>query len=296
MFPKITFIAPAMLIMSASISAQTTAAPAPVLSAFSAESAISPGQIDLAAGAALPSDVLAALQGGSLQLRQQLSYDPAQMTLQISGILVPSATASPVPANTTGVQTLWSYSVALERVDLTTTPRQQLAFIGHIAAGQSKSALFGDLTGSIVTATASYTTPASSSAPATFQAITTSLAGAGAVFSSAGLGTLKIVNPVTAQLPLAVAGPKGNQVTTPQFTLDGTQSTDPNGSPLTYSWVFVPAAGQAVTITGANTPTPSVTISDSVFAYGEYTFQLTIVDAAGLTSSDTVTVEYVSPF
>jgi hypothetical protein len=93
-----------------------------------------------------------------------------------------------------------------------------------------------------------------------------------------------------------VAGPKGEQISTPSFSLSAQNSTDPNGGALIYQWVAVPAAGQTVNIQGANTATPLVTISDAGTgsAFGLYTFQLTVTNAAGLASIDTVTIAYQS--
>ena len=78
------------------------------------------------------------------------------------------------------------------------------------------------------------------------------------------------------------------------FTLSAKTSSDPNGGTLIYKWALIPAAGQSVTVTGETTATPSVTIIDAGAASGLYTFQLTVTNSAGLSSIDTVTVDYES--
>ncbi len=64
------------------------------------------------------------------------------------------------------------------------------------------------------------------------------------------------------------------------------------GGTLTYSWKFIPVYGQAATLVGADTATPSVTVPDYSDAVGDYTFQVTVSNSAGLSSTDMVTVTY----
>jgi hypothetical protein len=79
------------------------------------------------------------------------------------------------------------------------------------------------------------------------------------------------------------------------FQLDGTQSSDPMGGTLTYQWVFVPVSGQIVTLTGDNTATPTVSIPQNLFSFGDYVFLLRVTNSAGLTSTDMVLIRYADP-
>ena len=88
--------------------------------------------------------------------------------------------------------------------------------------------------------------------------------------------------------PLAVANPNDATTTNLQIQLDGTASSSPSGSPLTFSWTQPPGSLTA-TITGANTATPLVQFSAGP---GTYTFTLTVTDSTGETASDTATVTY----
>jgi PKD domain len=57
--------------------------------------------------------------------------------------------------------------------------------------------------------------------------------------------------------PFADAGPDQTVASEALVQLDGTESSDPDGDPLTYSWFQI--AGPSVTLEGADTATPSFT-------------------------------------
>ncbi|HSB60819.1 MAG TPA: M36 family metallopeptidase, partial [Vicinamibacteria bacterium] len=85
------------------------------------------------------------------------------------------------------------------------------------------------------------------------------------------------------QPPVANAGPDQNVTVGSVVTLNGTGSSDPEGSPLTYSWAQL--SGPTVTLSGANTATPTFTPTVA----GAYVFRLTVSDGAA-NSTDDVTV------
>jgi PKD repeat protein len=102
----------------------------------------------------------------------------------------------------------------------------------------------------------------------------------------------------TAPPPVASAGPdQSAQFSEPSVTvqLDGSGSSDPGGSALTYAWTitgFVPASGlppatpAALVNPAAVNPTLPITEPDQV---GTYTLGLTVSNGSG-TANDTVTV------
>ncbi len=106
---------------------------------------------------------------------------------------------------------------------------------------------------------------------------------AGATATSAVTVT---VNRAPNKAPVANAG-NDISITLPDdaVTLDGSASTDPDGSIVSYSWNKINGPG-ALTIVNSNTTAPSV----AGLTQGQYVFELTVTDDEGATSTDQVVV------
>jgi PKD domain len=86
----------------------------------------------------------------------------------------------------------------------------------------------------------------------------------------------------------AIAGPKNATVVSREIQLDGSTSTSSDGKPLTYQWT-IPRGSPSAVIYHGNSATPSVQFSQG---RGAYTFQLTVTDSTGQSSTDVATVNY----
>jgi hypothetical protein len=86
--------------------------------------------------------------------------------------------------------------------------------------------------------------------------------------------------------PVANAG-SDQTITAPASTvnLDGSASYDPDGTITSYSWVLKTGTG-SITISNGNTSNPSV----AGLTPGTYSFQLTVTDNSGATSTDLTTI------
>lgn len=87
--------------------------------------------------------------------------------------------------------------------------------------------------------------------------------------------------------PIASAGVNQNATEGDPVSLNGLASSDPEGRPVIFQWAQT--LGPPVALTGADTAAPSFTAPD-VAVRTTLTFQLTVTDDAGLTASDTVSV------
>jgi hypothetical protein len=94
------------------------------------------------------------------------------------------------------------------------------------------------------------------------------------------------VNAAATVTPVAsVAGPIGITLPTSSVTLNGSASSSPDGSSLTYAWTYIsgPAGYTIATPTGATTLV-------SGLVQGTYKFQLTVKNSSGNTATATVIV------
>jgi YD repeat-containing protein len=86
--------------------------------------------------------------------------------------------------------------------------------------------------------------------------------------------------------PVIAISPVDLRTLSRTIALDASRSFSPTGSQLTFTWT---SAGQVVSITNANTPTPIITFP----APGIYPVQLTVTDPSGVQSSVTLPFEFV---
>ncbi len=104
--------------------------------------------------------------------------------------------------------------------------------------------------------------------------------------TSTSIDTVTVTILATNLGPTANAGLDQSIAENSVVTLDGTGSTDPEGQPLTYTWVQT--SGPAITLSDVNAASPTFTAPD-LLANTDVTFQLTASD--GTTNSvDTVTI------
>ncbi len=90
--------------------------------------------------------------------------------------------------------------------------------------------------------------------------------------------------------PIANAGANQTVSTNQLVTLNGTQSSDMEGTPLAFQWTIVSQpAGSSITLSGANTATPSFT----PLIAGQYIFQLVVNDGQFASAPSTVVITAV---
>jgi ribosomal protein L14 len=102
-----------------------------------------------------------------------------------------------------------------------------------------------------------------------------------------GSDTINVTVRNVNQKPIAKAGASQKVKQGTLVQLDGTGSSDPDGTIIAYQWTQT--AGPAATLTAANTATPTFT-APPVTANTALKFQLTVTDNLGATASSTVTI------
>ncbi len=103
---------------------------------------------------------------------------------------------------------------------------------------------------------------------------------------------LVLVRAVANRAPVAKAGPDQTVTVGTLVTLDGSQSQDPDGDPITFTWSFVSQPeGSTATLTDADTPKAKFTPDVA----GDYIIELIVTDSDGAVSSDTVKVTAKAP-
>jgi hypothetical protein len=94
--------------------------------------------------------------------------------------------------------------------------------------------------------------------------------------------------PPANQAPVADAGPAQNVVEGFAVTLDGSNSSDPDGTIVSYAWTQT--AGPAVTLSNASVMNPEFTAPSAGSSGTSLTFKLTVTDDGGMTASATCIV------
>ena len=103
-------------------------------------------------------------------------------------------------------------------------------------------------------------------------------------------GTVTVVNnPPTANAGLDQTVDEGTAV-----RLSGSSSDPDTGQTVTFQWTQT--GGPAVMLSGADTAMPTFYLDPEVYQCGDtFTFQLTVTDSCGATSTDTVVITIGGP-
>lgn len=279
------------------ILAFATMAPAQTLTAFNIERTIALNNILTTITPQIPSDVLAALAGGALEIREVLIYNQPANTITSTVFVVPTGSPIPTPAAALanlGTALVQVATTTIDKIYVTTTPFQAVTFVGTVS--QSTATPYGNYLGATSTISAGYT----SDTPPKITTVVEAISGALAAYSPAAtVNTFTVVIPPAGggggggggTAPTVVITPANQTVTGKEVSLDASQSTDPNGLALTFQWTAV-----------GNAPNVSLLHGNSAVATAQlgangpnttYTFKVTVTDSAGNTANATTTITYV---
>lgn len=190
----------------------------------------------------------------------------------------------------TAITLTWPSPVYVERVRLYDRPNTDDRVTGGTLGFDDGTKIsVGTLTnnGAAVTA-ATFATPKK------VTSITFTVTSVSSTTHNIGLSEFEVTGstaPAVNQPPVADAGPATTAVTGAEARLDGSRSSDPDGSITAYAWtVESQPAGSALTLSGATSAAPRFTPT----VVGTYTFGLVVTDNSGASSPKATTTVVVT--
>jgi len=241
----------------------------------------------------IPPNLLAAIAGGALDVREQTAYNPQQNALTSTVFVVP--TGAPNPTNLAQIpaaSVVAIVGISVANIAITSKPVPAVQITGPIS--QSTVTPYGSYIGGSGTFSFGYTTDTT---PKINKVIET-VAGTIVIYSPSSSGTFTIVNPAN---PIVNPNPgvaivvNGSTSATPSFSttlnqiiLDASASKSTNPGALTYSWTAT--SGSA----SISFPNGNQSIANVQLGSGKITYVITlkVTDSTGASSTVTITINY----
>jgi hypothetical protein len=244
----------------------------------------------------LPANELASIASGAQEIREIFIYNSQQGTITSTVFLV--AAGAPLPTPNFNFQTgvIQSTTITISQILTSCSPLPSLLIVGTVS-NSSTTGVYGNLTGAPAAISIGYTTDT----PPAINNVVEVIAGAVAVYSAAGTGTvtfpavsvvppgstggvtITVTNPVLGTLVGGTA--KVFQVGQNPLLLDASTSTATG--PLTFTWSTL---GAPVNFTGTGKPGQILVTFPSK---GDFTIQLTVTDSnTGNTAMFSVILEF----
>ena len=284
----------AAIAFSLAAGAQTTAAPATcttaptAITAFNIERTVALNNVLTTLTPNAPANVLASIQAGAQEVREQIVYNPQLGTVTSTVFLVAPGSPTPTPANTAAQNAIQSTTIQVSQILSSCSPTPSLLLVGTITASPA-SGVFGSVNGAPAAVSVGYTTDN----PAKINNVVVLVAGQLVAYSSGAAGTLTFrstpVTPpgstgaVTVKVKFAggtIAQPNtATQTPISPLLIDATGSTGTGA--LTYA--FTSLAGHSP-LSVVQTGTPGI-VYIQFPAPGDYSLVVTVTDSTGATGS-----------
>jgi hypothetical protein len=291
-------LAVVFLAVSWGASAAESVAEITTVQSFTLERALDPANVATTLPSLIPQPVLAEVASNTVVIRERFVY-PAGSSGTVSYIQfsVPAGTPIPTPSTVDiSGSTYFVAQLAVQKISVgSNTSYPSVQFSGVIASLEGP---FGSMTGTPAALSFGYTNsaqPASNNSTQAFNNVLSSVGGLSSGYSAAGVGEMTLIqvpaftNPCTGPIPITATV---ISTTANQIVLDGSQSFDCSGQPLTYyQWGVLNPLG-SVTVTNPTSPKGSARLNAGP---GEYNLTLTVTDAQGASATSNILVTYSKP-
>jgi|SRR5580700_9829137 hypothetical protein len=256
------------------------------------ERALDPANVATTLPSLIPQPVLAGVTSQALEIRERFVYPPASGTVNYMQFSVPTGTPIPTPSSLDiSGSTYFAAQLAVQKILVGSNPSYpSVQFSGAIVSTQGP---LGSVTGTPASLSFGYTNPAQTT-QTTFNNVLSSIGGLGSGYSATGVGQMTLM-----QVPVS-NNPCGGPIvitatviatTTNYIVLDGSQSFDCSGQPLTYQWGVLNPLG-SVTVINPTLPIGAAYLNDGP---GQYSLTFTVTNASGVSATNSILVTYTKP-
>jgi len=186
----------------------------PAAQSFSIERTVMPSDTESTYATAIPQSVLASLAAGTMEMREQLLYNPQADALTSTIFLVQAGSPIPTPpsANITS-ETLATYSLSIDRTYSSCSPMPSLMYTGTITSSSAGAASPNGIynltfSGTPAAVSIGYT----NTNPPAVNNVVTLIAGIAVSYSAAGYGTVTFPSSVAGQPTITSAVNSASQL------------------------------------------------------------------------------------
>jgi len=253
------------------------------------ERILNPANVATSLPSLIPQPVMTGVASKSLEVRESFVYRPGSGTVNYIQFSVPAGTPIPTPPSVDiSGSTYFVAVLAVQKISVGSNPTYpSVQFSGTIASTQGP---LGSITGTPATLSFGYTNP---KLP-TFNDVLSTISGVSAGYSAAAVGEMTLMQAPIANspcsTPLVITAPT-LATTTNYVNLDGSQSFDCSGQPLTYQWHVLTPNG-SVTV---YSPTSPKAVARLNAGPGQYSLTLTVTNANGISATSSILVTYTNP-
>jgi hypothetical protein len=271
------------VVLTGALTAQSTNTP-PTLQSFNIERVLDTKQVLTSLTPNLPPVVAAGLAAGTLELRESFNFNPTNQVVSFNAFVVQAGAPIPTPPSPSLTASIFSIaSMSVDKIYSSITPRNSLMLTGTMGTNSPVSP-YGSLSGAPTVLSFGY----SNDTPPKINDVVVLIAGSAVEYSASAAGTLTFVTapppPPPGSTPqIVISSP--TSVYTKIADLDASQTTSPN-LPLSFSWVVVNGNADIARATSAKA------LAYLNGGFGLYVFKLTVTDAKGNMSTQTVNINY----